>query len=99
MSVSISHGSKDRAFRSASNSDDGTVIPIGKLTRIVGEVGACDEVVDESQKFMRRIVINLIDIDDNWHSLLPSPPRSLKGGRGVAAVEMKNSGVGNEVTL
>jgi len=90
---------EDRAFRTLGNSYYGTAIPIGKLSRVLGEVGTRNKIVDKSQELMRRIVINLININNDRNSCLPRPARSLKSGRGVAAVKMKNSAVGDEIAL
>src|SRR5262249_32531355 len=73
------------------DSDDATTIAFSQLELIFRKIGTRNEVVDQAQKFMGRLVIDLVDVDHNRDSRLFCPSRSLERGDGIASIKVKHS--------
>src|SRR5438132_12690572 len=84
---------KQSAFGAPRYSDNRTAVTIREFARIFCKVGTCDEVIDESQKLMCRVIVYFIDIDNDGDACLSRPSRSLKRGCEIAAIEMENAGI------
>ena len=84
---------KQSTFGASRYSDNRTPVTIRKFARIFCKVGARDEVIDKTQKLMGRVIVYLIDIDNDGDAGFACPSRGLKRGGGIAAIEMENAGV------